>query len=59
MSIDTVAMQISTVGVEPCLGTTHVGTYALNQSPEPARMIHLDQMRNLVRCEIFKNEGRR
>ena len=47
------------MGVEPGLGAADIRIDALDDPPEPARMVHLDQMRDLVRGEIVEHEGRR
>jgi len=52
-------MQIGTVRVQPRLCASQMGVYLFDQPPEPARMIHLDQMRDFVRGKIFKDEIRR
>src|SRR4029077_10427973 len=56
--LSAVAMQVGALRDEPALGTADIGIDACNDPPEPARMIHLDQMRNLVRGEIIEHEGR-
>src|SRR6185369_9969250 len=56
--LSAVAMQVGAVGVEPGLGAADIRIDARNDPPEPARMIHLDQMRDLVRGEIVEHEGR-
>src|SRR5215813_4041101 len=53
-----VAMQVGAVRIEPGLGAADVGVDARDQPPEPARMVHLDKMGNLVRGEIVEHEGR-
>src|SRR5450759_5459708 len=54
-----IAMQIGAVGVEPGLGARDVRADALDHAPEPARVVHFDKMRDLVRREIVEHEGRR
>src|SRR6185312_8023758 len=56
--LSAVAMQVGAVGVEPGLGAADIGINACNDPPESARMIHLDQVGNLVRGEIVEHEGR-
>ena len=58
-SVETVAMKIRAMSVEPGLGMAHMRTDPLDQPPEPARVIHLDQMSNLMGSEIFKHKWRR
>ena len=53
-----VAVQVGAVRVEPRLGAAEIGINARDQTPEPARMIHLDEMSNLVRGEIIEHERR-
>ena len=53
-----VAVQVGAVCVEPRLGASGIGINARDQAPEPARMIHLDEMSNLVRGEIIEHERR-
>src|SRR3974390_1923433 len=55
----TVAMQIAPVRIEPGLGAPEVGADFFDQSPEARRVVQLNQMRGLVRSEIFEHEGRR
>src|SRR3569832_374939 len=52
-------MQIAAMGVEPRLGADDVRVDALDQPPEAARVVHLDEMRRLVRGEVVEHEGRR
>jgi len=54
-----VAMQIRAVDVEPYLGPAHVGAHALHQLPELLRVVHLDEVRDLVGGEIVEHETRR
>ena len=54
--VQAVAVQVGPIRVEPGLGTPHVGTNLLNQSPEPPRVIHLDEMGGLVDGEIVEHE---
>jgi len=57
--IEPVAMQISPVNLEPGLGTGDMRTDAVNQPPETAGVIHLDEMGDLVRGQIIEDEWRR
>src|SRR5438093_9063725 len=50
-SVETVAMKIGAMSVEPSLGMAHMRADTLDQPPEPARVVHLDQMSNLVGSE--------
>ena len=52
-------MQIAAVDIEPDLGAVGIGADAVHQPPEPSRMVHLDQMRDLVDGEIIQHERRR
>ena len=54
-----VTMQVGAVRVEPGLGARDVRADALDHAPEPPRVVHLDEMRDLVRREIVEHEGRR
>src|ERR1019366_916461 len=54
-----IAMQIGAVGVEPGLGARDVRADALDHAPEPARVVHFDKMRDLVRREIVEHEPQR
>ena len=51
--LHTVTVQIGTVRVEPGLGARHMRTETLDHAPEAARMVHFDEMRDLVRSEIL------
>src|SRR5882762_8013767 len=53
------AMQVRAMGVEPGLGALGVGADPEDRAPEALRMIHLDEMRDLVRRQIVEHEGRR
>src|SRR3970040_146080 len=59
IALESVAMQFGAMRVEPALGVTHVRTNALDQPPENSAVVHLDQMRDLVRGEIIEHERRR
>src|SRR5262245_59537991 len=56
--IQAVAMEICAVGIQPGLGAAHVRANALNQPPEATRVIHLDEVGNLVGGKIFEHERR-
>src|SRR5689334_16021205 len=45
------AMKIAAVDVEPELGAIGVGADAVHQPPEARRVVHLDQVRDLVHGE--------
>src|SRR3989442_7214137 len=45
--------------VKPDFGTLGVGVETLHQAPEPAGVIELDEMADLVRGEIIEHEGGR
>jgi hypothetical protein len=45
--------------VEPILRPAEIRTDALDLAPEGAAVVHLDEMRRLVRGEIFEHERRR
>src|SRR2546430_14546393 len=49
-----VTVQVGPVHVEPRLGARHARTEALQQAPEAPRMVHLDQVGDLVRGEIVE-----
>src|SRR5690349_19418771 len=53
-----IAMQVAAVHVEPDLGALMVGAEAPHQPPEPRRVVHLDEMRDLVGGEICEHEAR-
>src|ERR1043166_2512374 len=55
----TEAMQAGAVHVEPGFGAGQVRGDALDQPPEPARVIHLEEVSDLVRGEILQHERRR
>src|SRR6266446_2304722 len=57
--LDAVTMQIVAVRIEPPLGALDRGTDFRDHAPESRRMVHLDQMRDLVGGEIVQHEGRR
>ena len=57
--LDPVTVQIVAVGVEPGLGALDVAADFRDDPPEPRRMVHLDQMRDLMRGEIVQHKGRR
>ena len=50
-------MQIATMDVEPHLGPLMILAKALDQPPEPGGVIHLDEMRDLVRGEIVEHKA--
>src|SRR4051794_15629871 len=52
------AVQAGAVNVEPCLGAVGVRADAVDQPPEPRRVVHLDQMRHLMDGEIIQHEWR-
>ena len=52
-------MQIVAGVVEPLLGALDMAADLGDHFPEPRRMIHLDQMRHLVRGEIIEHVWRR
>ena len=54
-----VAVQIGAVRIEPGLGPPDVRTKLVHQPPEFRRMVHLDEMRDLVRRQIVEHERRR
>jgi hypothetical protein len=51
-------VQIAAVNVEPHLRALMVGTEALNETPEPCRVIHLREMRDFMRREVIEDKGR-
>src|SRR5579872_3940555 len=53
---EAVAMQVRAMRIEPCFGARDVRTNTIDQPPETPRMIHLDQMRDFMRCEIVEHE---
>src|SRR5262249_42130917 len=57
--LDPVAVQIVAVSVEPALGALDRGTDARHHAQEPRRMVHLDQMSDLMGGEIIEHERRR
>src|ERR1700688_4338590 len=57
--LDTVAMQVVAVGIEPALGALDMTAGFGDDPPEPRRMIHLDEMRDLVGGEIVQHIRRR
>src|SRR5258705_5242922 len=57
--LQAIAMQVRAVGVEPGLGALGVGADPEDRAPEARRMIHLDEMRDLVRRQTVEHEGRR
>src|SRR5260370_27191994 len=57
--LNAVAMQVVAVGIEPGLGALDMIADPVDHPPEPRRMIHLDEMRDLVRGEIVQHVGRR
>src|SRR5262249_4446905 len=54
-----VAMQIGTMGVQPRLGTLHFWAYSAQHAPEPPRVVHFDEMGDLVCGEIVEHVARR
>ena len=52
---DPVAMQIVAVNIEPLLGALGLRTDTRNDLPEPRRVVHLDQMRDLMSGEIVEH----
>jgi hypothetical protein len=52
-------MQVGTMRVQPGLCARHVGASFFNQPPETPRVIHLDEMGDLVHSEIIEHEWRR
>ena len=52
-------MQIVAVGVEPRLGPFDMAADFRNDLPEPRRVVHLDEMGDLVGGEIVQHIGRR
>ena len=54
-----IAVQIGAMHVEPGLGARHIRANAIDQPPEPRRVIHLDEMRHFMRGEIIQHERRR
>src|SRR5258708_7975535 len=52
--LQAIAMQVRAVGVEPGLGALGVGADPEDRAPEARRMIHLDEMRDLVRRQIVE-----
>src|SRR5580692_2748843 len=55
----TIAMQVSAMGVEPGFGAIVTRAEPLYQPPEARRMVHLDEVRHLVRGEIIEYVARR
>ena len=53
------AVQVGAVDVEPGLGAVRIRADAVDQPPEPRRVVHLDQMRHLMHGEIVQHERRR
>ena len=47
--IEAVSVQIGAVRFEPRLGAAHIRADPLDQPPEPARVIHLNQVSGLMR----------
>ena len=58
-SVLPVPMQRIAVGVEPALGAFPVRADARDHAPERARVVHLDQMRHLMRRQIVEHVRRR
>ena len=50
-------MQLGTMRGEPGFGSGRLRANALDQPPEGMAVVHLDQMRDLVRGEIVEHEG--
>ncbi len=54
-----VAMQVVAMRVEPGLSPFNVTADSRHDFPESRRMVHLDQVRNLMGREIIEHVGRR
>src|SRR5687768_18388815 len=54
-----IGMQLGAMRLEPALGAARMRAMAENQAPEAAAMIHMLEMRHLVRRDIVEDEGRR
>ena len=57
--LNAVAMQVVAVGVEPGLGALDMIADPRNDPPEPGRMVHFDEMRDLMGGEIVQHVRRR
>src|SRR6185369_3451011 len=57
--LDAVAMQVVAIGVEPALGAFDMVADAADDPPEPRRVVHLDEMGDLMGGEIVQHIGRR
>jgi len=57
--IETVMVQVGAMRIEPGFCTAHVGADSLDQPPESARVIHLDQVRHFMRRQVVQHKGRR
>src|ERR1700682_738805 len=49
-------MQLYAMRIEPHLGAAGVGAHAEHGAPEARRMVHLDEMRDLVRGGVIEHE---
>ena len=58
IGLQSVAMQVRAVHVEPGLGALHVRTDATQDAPEPRRMVHFDEMGDLMGGQIVEHIAR-
>ena len=56
--LDPIPVQIVTVRIEPLLGALHRRADLATDAPEPRRVVHLDEMGDLVGGEIVEHIGR-
>jgi len=52
-------MQVVAMGIEPVLGALDMAADPAADPPEPRRVIHLDEMRDLMGGQIVQHVGRR
>src|SRR3954470_18742043 len=52
------AMQLGSVALEPALGLLGTRAEVVDDAPEAVRVVHLLEMRHLVRGEVIEHEGR-
>ena len=52
-------MQLGAVRVKPRFCTLDIRAELVDQPPEAMRVVHLDQMGDLMGCQIIKHIGRR
>src|SRR5713226_10609271 len=57
--LQSIAVQLGAVGVEPHLGAVGRRTEREQHAPEARRVIHLEELRDLVRGEIVEHVRRR